>query len=107
MSTEPSPAGGRVFAYFEPTADGMAVKKSTAPVDWLEPRPHRSGCVCNVRIGSTTIAMGQWVPVRSWRRRRVIRRRSRFRGRLALCPPTGNVTFTELFMATAYFVHDG
>ncbi|MGY4101993.1 hypothetical protein ACW2Q0_20955 [Nocardia sp. R16R-3T] len=37
MSTAPSPGGGRVFAYFEPVAGGMAVKKFTAPPDWLEP----------------------------------------------------------------------
>ncbi|WP_280422776.1 hypothetical protein [Nocardia carnea] len=37
MSTAAAPHGGRVFAYYESVAGGMAVKKSTASSEWLEP----------------------------------------------------------------------
>ncbi|MBC7299474.1 hypothetical protein [Nocardia salmonicida] len=37
MSTAPTPGNGQVFAYYQPVTDGMAVKKSTAPPEWLEP----------------------------------------------------------------------
>lgn len=55
MSTAPPPGNGRLFAYYEPATDGMAVKTHTAPPQWLEPGHTAlacAGCGWNLRPGA-------------------------------------------------------
>lgn len=54
MSTAPSPGNGRVFAYYEPVTNGMAVKKSIAPPEWLDPGNTTLACA---ECGSSSSAI--------------------------------------------------